>query len=251
MADVNDWNTQIIKEFRENDGKVGGQFEGAPMVLVTTIGAKSGKRRTTPLMSLPDADRLAIFASKAGAPTNPDWYHNVRANPAVTVEFGTETFDATATIAEGAERDRLFSKQAELYSGFAEYEAKTDRVIPVVILERVASGFALRVGTSSAADKGRDDEREHRCTEDPPPRVHAADQLIARPEGDRSGDDDIQRGTDGAGRLDNAPRDPGDAKDDDRRVRSLPDRDLTGLTVSEQPIEHTTDPRARWPAKRE
>ncbi|MCJ7436941.1 MAG: nitroreductase family deazaflavin-dependent oxidoreductase [Acidimicrobiia bacterium] len=134
---MNDWNAQIIEEFRENDGKVGGQFEGAPMVLITTTGAKTGKRRTTPLMSLPDGDRLAIFASKAGAPTNPDWYHNVRANPTVTVEFGAESFDAMATIVEGDERDRLFRKQAELYPGFAEYEAKTDRVIPVVILDRV------------------------------------------------------------------------------------------------------------------
>jgi deazaflavin-dependent oxidoreductase (nitroreductase family) len=137
MTDMNDWNAQIIEEFRENDGKVGGQFEGAPMVLITTTGAKTGKRRTTPLMSLPDGDRLAIFASKAGAATNPDWYHNVRANPTVTVEFGAESFDAMATIVEGDERDRLFRKQAELYPGFAEYEAKTDRVIPVVILDRV------------------------------------------------------------------------------------------------------------------
>jgi len=136
MTDVNDWNTQIIKEFRENDGKVGGQFKGAPLLLLTTTGAKSGKPRTSPLVYLGDGDRSVIFASKAGAPTNPDWYHNIRANPRVTVEQGSEKFEATATIAEGEERDRLFSTQKERFANFAEYEAKTDRVIPVVVLER-------------------------------------------------------------------------------------------------------------------
>jgi deazaflavin-dependent oxidoreductase (nitroreductase family) len=136
MTDVNDWNAQIIKEFRENDGKVGGQFEGAPLVLLTTTGAKTGKVRTNPLVSLVDEDRVVIFASKAGAPTNPDWYHNIVANPRVTVEQGTERYEADATIVEGAERDRLFSTQKERFPGFADYEAGTDRVIPVVALER-------------------------------------------------------------------------------------------------------------------
>ena len=136
MTDVNDWNAQIIKEFRENDGKVGGQFEGAPLVLLTTTGAKTGKVRTNPLVSLVDEDRVVIFASKAGSPTNPDWYHNIVANPRVTVEQGTERYEADATIVEGAERDRLFSTQKERFPGFADYEAGTDRVIPVVALER-------------------------------------------------------------------------------------------------------------------
>jgi len=136
MTDVNDWNAQIIKEFRENDGKVGGQFEGAPLVLLTTTGARTGKVRTNPLVSLVDEDRVVIFASKAGAPTNPDWYHNIVANPRVTVEQGSERYEADATIVEGAERDRLFSTQKERFPGFADYEAGTDRVIPVVALER-------------------------------------------------------------------------------------------------------------------
>ena len=136
MTDVNDWNDRIIKEFRENDGKVGGQFEGAPLVLLTTTGAKTGKVRTNPLVSLVDEDRVVIFASKAGSPTNPDWYHNIVANPRVTVEQGTERYEADATIVEGAERERLFSTQKERFPGFADYEAGTDRVIPVVALER-------------------------------------------------------------------------------------------------------------------
>jgi len=136
MTDVNDWNAQIIKEFRENDGKVGGQFEGAPLVLLTTTGARTGKVRTNPLVSLVDEDRVVIFASKAGSPTNPDWYHNIVANPRVTVEQGTERYEADATIVEGAERERLFSTQKERFPGFADYEAGTDRVIPVVALER-------------------------------------------------------------------------------------------------------------------
>ncbi len=138
MAEANDWNTQIIKEFRENAGKVGGQFDGAPMLLLTTTGAKSGQARTNPLVYL-DADGTAvIFASKAGADTNPDWYHNIKANPRVTIEQGAEEYEATATIVDVAERDRLFAIQKEAMPGFADYEAKTDRVIPVVTLERIA-----------------------------------------------------------------------------------------------------------------
>ena len=138
MANMNDWNTQIIKEFRENDGKVGGQFEGAPLLLLATTGAKTGKARTAPLVYLADGDRAVIFASKAGADTNPDWYHNLRANPKVTVEQGTETYDAHATILEGAERDRLFETQKQRFANFSEYEAGTSRVIPVIALERLA-----------------------------------------------------------------------------------------------------------------
>ena len=138
MADVNDWNAKIIAEFRANGGKVGGQFEGAPLLLLTTTGAKSGLARTSPMMYLPDGDRLVVFASKAGAPTNPDWYHNLVANPSATVEVGSETFEVEAQVTTGAERDALYARQADLYPGFAEYEAKTDRVIPVVALTRKA-----------------------------------------------------------------------------------------------------------------
>jgi deazaflavin-dependent oxidoreductase (nitroreductase family) len=135
--DVNDFNTKIIAEFRANGGKVGPPFEGAPMVLLHTTGAKSGKERVNPLVYTIDGDRFVIIASKGGAPTNPDWYHNVKANPNVTLEIGEETFAATATVHDtGAERDRLFAAQAELMPGFKDYEKATDRVIPVVVLER-------------------------------------------------------------------------------------------------------------------
>lgn len=134
--DMNDWNQQIIAEFRANDGKVGGPFEGAPMVLITHRGAKTGTERTTPLMAQVRGDDLVIFASKAGAPDNPDWYHNLRANPEVTVEYGTETFTSRARVAEGDEREELWSKQKQDYPQFQGYEDSTSRVIPVVVLER-------------------------------------------------------------------------------------------------------------------
>jgi len=135
---MSDWNTAIIEEFRANGGKVGGQFEGAPLLLLTTTGAKSGQERVAPVMYLddPDNDRLLVFASKAGAPTHPDWFHNLKANPTVTLEVGTEKFQATATELPEAERAPLYAKQAERYPGFKEYEEKTDRVIPVVALTK-------------------------------------------------------------------------------------------------------------------
>jgi deazaflavin-dependent oxidoreductase (nitroreductase family) len=136
MAEMNDWNQKVIEEFRANGGKVGGQFAGAPLLLLTTIGAKSGRRNTTPVMYLADGDRLHVFASKGGAPTHPAWYHNLIAHPTVTVEVGSETFEARAVEVTGAERDRLYSRQAQVYPGFAEYAAKTTRQIPVVALER-------------------------------------------------------------------------------------------------------------------
>jgi len=139
MTELNDWNRRIIEEFRANGGKVGGPFEGAPLLLLTTTGAKSGKRRTIPLVCLPDGDRLVIFASKGGAPTNPDWYHNLVAHPEVTIEVGTETFEATAVVISGEERDQLYAKQAKLFPGFAEYQAKTERRIPVIALLRQKS----------------------------------------------------------------------------------------------------------------
>ena len=135
MAEVNDWNKQVIAEFRSNAGKVGGQFEGAPLLLLHTTGAKSGQARINPMMYLADGDNYVVFASKGGAPTSPDWYHNLLANPRPTIEVGDKTINVVAKVAEGETRERLFSRQKELYSGFADYEAKTTRQIPVVILE--------------------------------------------------------------------------------------------------------------------
>lgn len=132
------FNTKIIREFRENEGKVGGPFEGAPLLLLTSTGARSGQPRTSPMMYLPDGGRYVVFASKAGAPTNPDWYHNLVAHPDASIEVGTDRIGVKATVITGAERDDLYARQAQLYPGFAEYEAKTTRTIPVIALERTA-----------------------------------------------------------------------------------------------------------------
>jgi deazaflavin-dependent oxidoreductase (nitroreductase family) len=137
MADVNDFNRNLIDEFRANHGKVEGVFAGAPLLLLSTTGAKSGRRRTNPVVYTTDGDRLVVIASKGGAPSHPDWYRNLVANPKVTVELPDETFEARATAASGAERQRLFDAQAALMPAFNEYAAKTDREIPVVVLERV------------------------------------------------------------------------------------------------------------------
>jgi deazaflavin-dependent oxidoreductase (nitroreductase family) len=134
VSEINDFNSRIINEFRASGGKLGGPFEGAPMVLLTTTGARSGRQRTTPLAYLPDGDRIVVFASKAGAPTNPDWYHNLRAHPDVTVEVGDETRQMRAVELTGAERERLFDEQKRRIPGFADYEQKTSRVIPVIAL---------------------------------------------------------------------------------------------------------------------
>ena len=133
---MSDWNEKIIKEFRENGGKVGGHFENATLALLHTTGAKSGEERINPLMCIVDDERYIVVASKGGAPTNPDWYYNVLADPNVTVEYGTETFEATATPAEEPQRTELYSKMEAISSGFTEYKENTDRVIPVVVLER-------------------------------------------------------------------------------------------------------------------
>ncbi|HXR29302.1 MAG TPA: nitroreductase family deazaflavin-dependent oxidoreductase [Solirubrobacteraceae bacterium] len=138
MPDVNEFNRAIIEEFRSHGGKVGGPFEGLPVLLLSTIGARSGERRTTPVAYLEDGDRLVIFASKAGAPENPAWYHNIVANPEVTVEVGSETRAVRASVLSGEERDRLFERQAERQPQFAEYAQRTTRVIPVVALQRDA-----------------------------------------------------------------------------------------------------------------
>ncbi|HEX9359069.1 MAG TPA: nitroreductase family deazaflavin-dependent oxidoreductase [Streptosporangiaceae bacterium] len=135
MAVAGDWNSKIIAEFRANGGKVGGQFEGAPLLLLHTVGAKSGQQRVTPMMYQDIGDGVAVFASKAGAPANPAWYHNLLANPRVSAEIGTRTVDVVARVAEGAERERIWEAQKAAYPGFAGYETKTTRQIPVVILE--------------------------------------------------------------------------------------------------------------------
>jgi deazaflavin-dependent oxidoreductase (nitroreductase family) len=137
MPEADDWNSKVIEEFRANGGKVGGQFEGAPLLLLHTVGAKSGQQRVNPMMYQVVGDRYAVFASKAGAPTNPDWYHNVLAHPRVQAEIGTETAEFTARVAEAEERQRIWDAQKSAYSGFADYERKTTRQIPVVILEPV------------------------------------------------------------------------------------------------------------------
>ena len=137
MGNPNDWNKAIIEEFRANDGKVGGQFAGKPLLLLHTVGAKSGQPRINPVACNMDGDRYVIVASKGGAPTNPDWYYNVVANPLVTVEFGTETFQARATLATEPERTRLYNQMAAERPTFAEYQRKTTRLIPVIILTRV------------------------------------------------------------------------------------------------------------------
>jgi deazaflavin-dependent oxidoreductase (nitroreductase family) len=133
---ADDWNAGIIAEFRANEGIVGGPFSGAPILLLHTNGAKSGKERVNPMMFLPEGETIYVFASKAGAPSNPDWYHNLVAHPEVTVEVGTDTFDAVATPLEDDERERIYAQQAEAYPQFAEYQQKTTRVIPVVKLTR-------------------------------------------------------------------------------------------------------------------
>jgi deazaflavin-dependent oxidoreductase (nitroreductase family) len=133
---MSDFNARIIEEFRSNEGRVGGPFEGAPMLLLHTTGARSGAERVSPVVYAEDGDRWVVFASKGGAPTNPDWFHNLRAHPDATIEVGTDTVPVVARAAEGDERERLWSRQKERMPGFADYEQKTTREIPVVVLER-------------------------------------------------------------------------------------------------------------------
>jgi deazaflavin-dependent oxidoreductase (nitroreductase family) len=136
MADVNDFNQQTIKEFRANHGKLGGPFEGATMLLLHSTGAKTGKERVNPVAYQPVGNNFAVFASKGGAPTNPDWYHNLLAHPATKVEVGDDTIDVKARVATGDERERIWEEQKRSMPGFADYETKTSRQIPVVVLER-------------------------------------------------------------------------------------------------------------------
>ncbi|HXW47312.1 MAG TPA: nitroreductase family deazaflavin-dependent oxidoreductase [Streptosporangiaceae bacterium] len=132
---MSDWNAGIIEEFRANGGKVGGPFDGAPLLLLHTVGARTGQERVNPMMYRKVGDNYAVFASKAGAPTNPDWYHNLVANPRVSAEIGTRTLPLVARVATGAEREQIWTAHKAANPGFAEYEAKTTRQIPVVILE--------------------------------------------------------------------------------------------------------------------
>ena len=136
MTDRDEWNRRVIEEFRANDGKVGGMFEGMPLLLLHHTGAKTGRERVNPLAYQHLGDSVAVFASKGGSPTNPDWYHNLRANPEVTVEIGTDRYAARARVATGEERERIWSTQTANYPQFSEYEQKSGRQIPVVVLEK-------------------------------------------------------------------------------------------------------------------
>lgn len=132
-----DVNRQIVEEFRASGGAVGGPMQGTPLLLLNHTGARSGVLRTSPLAYTLDGDRYVVIASKGGAPSHPSWYHNVRANPRVTVEVGTETFEADAEVLDsGAERDRLYEQMAAGLPAFRDYQAATDRTIPVVVLTR-------------------------------------------------------------------------------------------------------------------
>ena len=135
---MSDWNKAVIEEFRANGGKVGGPFEEMTLLLLHTIGAKSGEPRLNPVAYLADGDSYVIIASKGGAPTNPGWYHNVVAHPEITVEVGTEKFQAQAEVVQEPERTELYEKMSTQYPGFAEYEEKTTHVIPVLVLTRLS-----------------------------------------------------------------------------------------------------------------
>jgi deazaflavin-dependent oxidoreductase (nitroreductase family) len=136
IHDLNYWDRQVIEEFRANGGNVGGQLAGAPLLLLTTTGAKSGEPRTCPLAYLPEGGRIYVFAGNRGAPTNPGWYHNLVAHPDVIVELGTEKFEARAIVVDSAEGDRLGRIQIQKIPALAELAAKITRQIPVVLLER-------------------------------------------------------------------------------------------------------------------
>ena len=137
MSDMNDWNKTIMDEFRANSGKVGGMFAGRTLLILHTVGARTGQERINPVVYVTDGDRLMVLASKNGAPTNPDWYYNLLAHPLVTVEVGTEQFQARAAVATEPERTRLYNQMIEKLPDFAEYQKKTTRVLPVITLTRV------------------------------------------------------------------------------------------------------------------
>ena len=131
-------NRAVIEQFRANAGQVGGVWQDRPLVLLTTTGAKTGRQHTTPLMSHREGDRVFVFASMGGAPKSPAWYHNLVANPAVTVEVGPERYEARAVVLQGDERDRVYAEQAKNFPQFGDYQTRTTRKIPVVALERVS-----------------------------------------------------------------------------------------------------------------
>lgn len=135
---MSDWNKKIIEEFRANEGKVGGRFANNRLLLLHTIGAKSGKERVNPLVTIEDGDRLVVVASKGGAPSHPDWYHNLVANPEVEIEYGTERFKARASVADEPERTRLYAQMEAAFDNFTEYKKVAGRVIPVIVLERAS-----------------------------------------------------------------------------------------------------------------
>ncbi len=132
-----DWNSGVIEEFRANGGKVGGSWEGRPLLLLHHRGAKTGTERVNPIAYLPVGDAYAVFGSKGGAPTNPAWYHNLLANPRAKIEVGGDTIDVVARFPDREERDRIWERQKQVYPAFADYETRTSRVIPVVVLEPV------------------------------------------------------------------------------------------------------------------
>lgn len=134
MSTPSDFNAGIIEEFRANDGRVGGMFEGRPLLLLHHTGARTGAARINPLVYLRDGERYVVFASKAGAPANPDWYHNLRAHPDTSIEVGNDMIAVVASEAGGAERDRLFGAQVQAMPQFGDYAKKTSRTIPVVVL---------------------------------------------------------------------------------------------------------------------
>nr|WP_107906144.1 nitroreductase/quinone reductase family protein [Streptomyces chartreusis] len=149
----NDFNQQVIEEFRHNKGRVGGYFEGARLLLLTTTGARTGRPHTTPVGYLPDSDdRVLIIASAAGAPRHPAWFHNLVANPRVTVESGAFTYEARAVVLEGEERDRIFARAVEADPGWAAYQEKTERVIPVIALHSLAEGGPGHINASSMGE---------------------------------------------------------------------------------------------------
>ncbi|MGW2563131.1 nitroreductase/quinone reductase family protein [Streptomyces sp. NPDC001514] len=150
----NDFNQQIIDEFRANGGRVGGPFEGGRLLLLTTTGARTGARHTTPVGYLPDGgERVLVIASAGGAPRHPDWFHNLVAHPRVTVEAGVFTYEAEAVVLEGAERDRAFARAVEADPGWAEYQARAERVIPVVALEEIPGPPNIAAASFGAAVK--------------------------------------------------------------------------------------------------
>src|SRR5665213_2392754 len=140
MSEANDFNQRIIEEFRANDGKVGGPFQGLPLVLLHNTGAKSGIERVNPLAyQRIEDDSVAVFASKGGAPTNPDWYHNLVANPSASIEIGNQRHAVTARVATGDERQTMWDAQKEAFPNFADYETTSGgREIPVVVLDTVS-----------------------------------------------------------------------------------------------------------------